>query len=165
LRAAAPVFDTVNFGEVISRLRRAEGKVRMGLHILRKARLAGLPSSQDRAALVQGATALIERATELGRMVQTAPEDQPTESEQLVTSRPTRGHEVQKPLKATGYQGVAGRLSNAASYILKSARDLPALLQEVHPLRREKEEIEERLTRIVADCLAILRGAGEPSTA
>jgi hypothetical protein len=161
LRGPAPVFDTTDFAEVISRLRRAEGKVRAALSGLRNAPAAMPQASQDLALLVLNARGIIGGVIELAQMVRSAAEDQPDECEQSPARRRTRACQPGNNLpKCPGYQGVAGRLSQAGCFIRKCVRDLPVLLNEVKPLRREKDEIEERVKRIVGDIVAILHVIG-----
>jgi hypothetical protein len=165
LQRAAPVFDTTDFGEVISRLRRAEGKVRMALRTLRDGQAAAAQTSGERALLVHNVRVMIDEANELARMVRDAAEDQPDEHDHHTPRRQAPVIESTKGVVRTPVShGVTGRLLQARSFIRKCVRDLPTLLIEVRPLRREKEEIEERLKRIVTDCFAIVTETRQSET-
>jgi hypothetical protein len=161
LRGAAPVFDTVDFGEVISRLRRASGMVCVSLCVTQVALATEPPTAEECDDIGRVAGAIGADATELARLVRAAVDDKsdPGGSDTTkYTQRPSQRDNVAP--KRPGYRGALGRLNQAHSWVHKSVRDLPQLVKQITPIRRESDDIERRVARIIDDLRTILGAIG-----
>lgn len=137
-----PVYDTVDHKEILSRLRRAQGKLAVCLTGM--PRLQTEPGAEEIANLVRkklreilaDVRALL--ASMHGALEGVAcPCDLARKSQSR--KQPERKRIIPSTLKA-----VLGLLNQTRGFTHKNAKDLPELLLTVSPIRKEKEEIDRR---------------------
>lgn len=150
-----PVYDTVDFKEILSRLRRAQGKLAAFLLGTKgwtsaRASLEEVPAFRERLEAIRADT----RAVILG--VQAAPEGVPCPCD-LAKRRSPATKPIGETARPADFKFVLGPLNQTWAWTGKCARDLPELLQTVSPIRREKEEVCRRGRAILQTAGSILR--------
>lgn len=156
-----PVYDTVDFKEILSRLRRAQGKIAECLVAL--PRLSGTKPSQEELIRLTVRLESIRSATvEVMRLVDDAPDGDPCPCDLAREPKsPAKTAKKARRSLPTGFHRIIGLLNQAGSWSNKCARDLPQLLQQVWPIRREKREIRLRGESLIGVVEKLLRYLGQ----
>jgi hypothetical protein len=152
------VYDTVDFKEILSRLRRAQGKIAACVFILD--RLAVTQPSKREATVVRARLDDIRiEVSQILRAVQLAPEGTPCPCDLARMKKDSRKQpKRKKPLAIPAdHYGVVGLLNQAQSWTGKCAHDLPELLQQVLPIWPEKEEVRARGELVLKAVESLLR--------
>jgi hypothetical protein len=136
-----PVFDTVDFGEVNSHLRRTKGKLGVCVIAMEGCLEAVRPTRDERAAIRERLAAITRDAKFLLALVRAAPEGRPCPCDLRRRPKPKPPKKDKEPKIPSGYREITALLNQARSWPKKCVRDLPVLILQVQPLAAEKSEI------------------------